>query len=46
MLLVIPGIICAVWFALVDPIVAIEADEQNKVLRRSRELTEGFRWEI
>jgi hypothetical protein len=45
-LLVIPGVIFAVWFCLVDPIVAIEGDKQRKVLTRSRDLTRNHRWTI
>ena len=44
LLLVFPGLMFAVWFSLVDPIVTIEGDQQPHVLRRSRELTKGRRW--
>ncbi len=43
-LLVVPGFIFAVWFCLVDPIVAVEGDNQPHVLRRSRELSSAHRW--
>lgn len=45
-LLVVPGVIFAIWFALVVPIVAIEGDNQKHVLRRSRALTKGYRGRI
>ncbi len=45
-LLVIPGIVFAVWFVFVDAIVSIEGDKQPHVLRRSRELTRDHRWMI
>jgi len=43
-LLIIPGIVFAVWFIFVDQIVSIEGDKQRHVLRRSREITRGHRW--
>jgi formate hydrogenlyase subunit 3/multisubunit Na+/H+ antiporter MnhD subunit len=43
-LLVVPGIVFSVWFVLVDQVVAIEGDTQNRVLTRSKQLTEGYRW--
>jgi len=43
-LLIIPGIVFAVWFVFVDAIVSIEGDKQRHVLKRSRELTKGHRW--
>lgn len=44
LLLVIPGIVFAIWFVLVDAIVTIEGDKEFRVLNRSRKLTEGHRW--
>lgn len=43
-LLIIPGIVFAVWFVFVDAIVSIEGDKQPNVLRRSRKITRGHRW--
>ncbi len=45
-LFVIPGIVFWIWFSLIEPVVAIEADNQPKALTRSRSLTEGSRWAI
>jgi len=46
LLLVVPGVMAYVRLSLVDPIVAIEADRESRVLERSRRLTEGHRWRI
>ena len=43
-LLFVPGVVAMVKLVFVDPIVAIEADREPEVLRRSRDLTEGHRW--
>ena len=43
LLLIIPGIIFIIWFLLVDAVVAVEGDQRSQVLRRSRDLTEGYR---
>lgn len=46
LLLFIPGMMAFVRLAVVDPIVALEADRERDVLDRSRHLTEGHRWRI
>ena len=46
LLLFIPGIVKFCGLAVVDPIVALEADRERNVLERSRRLTEGHRWRI
>jgi hypothetical protein len=46
LLLFVPGVMAFVKLAVVDPIVALEADRQRDVLDRSRRLTEGHRWRI
>jgi hypothetical protein len=46
LLLFVPGFIAMVKLALVDPIVAVEADGEAEPLARSRELTHGRRWRI
>jgi len=46
LLLFIPGIIAFLRLAVVDPVVALEADREHDVLDRSRRLTEGHRWRI
>ncbi len=46
LLLFVPGIVAFVRLAVVDPIVALEADRRRDVLDRSRGLTEGHRWRI
>jgi hypothetical protein len=46
LLLVIPGIVAAVRLALVDTVVAIEADLAPAPLARSRELAGGAGWRI
>jgi hypothetical protein len=45
-LLLVPGLIAMVKLSLVDPIVAVEADQVTEVLQRSRDLTENHRWPI
>jgi hypothetical protein len=45
-LLLIPGIVAMVRLIFADVIVAVEADLENDVLRRSRTLAEGRRWRI
>lgn len=46
LLLFVPGIMAFVRLSLVDPIVALEADQRSDVLDRSKRLTEGHRWRI
>ncbi len=46
LLLFIPGMMAFVKLAVVDPIVALEADTRRDVLDRSRSLTQGHRWRI
>jgi hypothetical protein len=46
LLLFVPGIMAFVRLAVVDPIVALEADRTSDVLNRSRDLTDGHRWRI
>ncbi len=46
LMLLVPGFVLTIWFFLVEPIVAIEGDSQSHVLTRSRDLTEGHRWDI
>jgi hypothetical protein len=46
LLLFIPGMMAFVRLAVVDPIVALEADRSRDVLDRSRSLTAGHRWRI
>lgn len=45
-LLIIPGILIAVLFSLVSPVVAVEGDAQSSVLQRSRELAGKHGWKI
>ena len=45
-LLIVPGIVAMIKLIFVETIVAIEADRENEVLQRSRELTAGRRWRI
>lgn len=45
-LLVIPGIVAMVRLIFADVIVAVEADLEQDVLRRSTELAQGRRWRI
>lgn len=46
MLCIIPGIIVSLSLALVYPVAVLEKGSLNDVLRRSKELTRGHRWEI
>lgn len=46
LLLVVPGIIWAVAFSLVTPVIMLEGPSETRVLKRSRLLTKGFRWQI
>ncbi len=46
MLLVIPGILLAVAFSLITPVVMLEDASAGTSRERSRELTAGFRWQI
>lgn len=43
-LLVVPGVMAAIWFALLGPVIAIEGPAQRRVLTRSRELVRGRWW--
>ena len=43
---IIPGIIVSLTFAVVYPVAILEKRSAADVLRRSSELTRGFRWEI
>jgi hypothetical protein len=45
-LLVIPGVVAMVRLTFVDVVVAVEADLENEVLRRSTKLAQGRRWRI
>ncbi len=40
---VVPGIIFSIWFIFVEEIIAVEGAQVQGVLRRSREITEGYR---
>jgi hypothetical protein len=46
MLCIIPGIIVSLSLALVYPVAILEKGSLNDVLRRSKQLTQGHRWEI
>ena len=46
LLLFVPGIVAFVRLAVVDPIVALEADRERDPLNRSRSLTDGHRWRV
>ena len=46
LLLFVPGILAFLKLALVDPVVALEADRERAVLERSRRLTKGYRARI
>lgn len=46
LLLVVPGIFWAVAFSLVVPVIMLEGRPEMRVLKRSRLLTKGFRWQI
>jgi hypothetical protein len=43
-LLVVPGLVFAVRFSLVVPIIAVEGERQRRVLSRSHELVRGRAW--
>jgi hypothetical protein len=45
-LLIIPGILLAVSFSLITPVVMLEDASAAKTRERSRELIAGFRWQI
>ena len=45
-LLVIPGIIVAVWLAVATPVAAIEGRRNSDALGRSRELARGHFWHV
>ena len=46
MLCIIPGIIVSLSLALVYPVAILEKGSLNDVLRRSKQLTREYRWEI
>jgi hypothetical protein len=46
LLLFVPGVVAFLRLAVVDPIVALEADRERDPLNRSRSLTGGHRWKI
>jgi predicted outer membrane lipoprotein len=46
LLFFIPGILLAVAFSLITPVVMLEDTSARKCRERSRELTKGFRWQI
>jgi hypothetical protein len=46
LLLVIPGIIAAVWLAVATPVAAIEGRRNSDALGRSRELARGHFWHV
>lgn len=45
-LLVVPGVIAGVMFAVAVPVIVIERSGVGEAIRRSRALTKGRRWEI
>lgn len=45
-LLIIPGVILALRFALVDPVVVLEGTAGSQARQRSTQLTQGRRWRI
>jgi hypothetical protein len=45
-LLIIPGIIFAVWLSLVAPVIAIEDERYTAAMGRSRELVSGSWWRV
>jgi hypothetical protein len=45
-LLIIPGIIAAVWLAVATPVSAIEGRRNSDALGRSRELARGYFWHV
>ena len=46
MLLIVPGIMVMVMWSVAAPAVVVERDGVFRALRRSQELTKGFRWKI
>jgi hypothetical protein len=46
LLLVIPGILIAVWTSVATPVAAIEGLRNSGALRRSRDLTRGQFWHV
>lgn len=46
LLLVIPGILIAVWTAVATPVAAIEGLRNSDALKRSRDLTRGQFWHV
>lgn len=46
MLLVIPGIILAIWWAVIIPVRTMEGTGITETFARSRALTKGHRWKI
>jgi hypothetical protein len=46
LLLVIPGLIAAVWLAVATPVAAIEGRRNSDALGRSRELARGHFWHV
>ena len=45
-LLVIPGVLAAVWFAVATPVAAIEGRRNSDALGRSRDLARGHFWHV
>jgi hypothetical protein len=45
-LLIVPGIILALRWAITAPVVVVERDGPTRSMGRSAELTEGYRWPI
>lgn len=45
-LLVIPGVIVAVWLAVATPVAAIEGRRNSDALGRSRDLARGYFWHV
>lgn len=46
LLLVIPGLLIAVWTAVATPVAAIEGLKNSNALKRSRDLTRGRFWHV
>lgn len=46
LLLIVPGLLFMVWYALTDVVVAAEGRNHPGVFARSKELTEGNRWRL
>jgi len=46
LLLVIPGLVLAVWYAFIDQVVALKPRHPEGSLPRSASLTEGYRWKV